>query len=212
MAGGIVPYRIVKDFERAIADYAGARYAVAVESCTAALFLSLKYLDLVGQEVTIPKRTYPGVACSIIHAGGRVKFSDEPWQGIYELAPYGVWDGALRFRRWMYAGGLHCLSFHAKKLLPIGRGGMILCDDADAAHWLRVARFDGREEVDLGVQKEFKVLGWNMYMQPEQAARGLLLFASAKYKDLPDLVVEDQGYPDLSKSEIYSRGAVCSSR
>jgi dTDP-4-amino-4,6-dideoxygalactose transaminase len=103
----------------------------------------------------------------------------------------------------MYAGGLHCLSFHAKKLLPIGRGGIILTDDANADAWLRLARFDGREECDLSGQGEFRVIGWNAYMQPEQAARGLLLFASAKHKEMPDLDVEAQGYPDLSKSEAY---------
>jgi dTDP-4-amino-4,6-dideoxygalactose transaminase len=200
-----MPYRVVAEFERSIAEYAGAPYAVAVESCTAALFLSLAYLNLQGQEVTIPKRTYPSVPCSIIHAGGRVRFSDKAWQGIYELKPYGIWDGALRFRRGMYAGGLHCLSFHCKKLLPIGRGGMILADDPEAVRWLKLARFDGREEIDLGGQQEFTVLGWNFYMSPEQAARGLMLFASIKHRDLPDLAADEQGYPDLSKSQIYTR-------
>lgn len=197
-----MPYKVVAEFERVIADYAGAKYAVAAESCSAALFLSCLYMQV--KEVTIPARTYPSVPCAIIHAGGKVRFSDEPWSGIYELASYGIWDGALRFQRGMYAGGLHCLSFHAKKLLPIGRGGMILTDSQEAHDWLKLARFDGREECDLSSQKEFKVLGWNAYLQPEEAARGLLLFASAKHKELPDLRVEDQGYPDLSKSGIYT--------
>lgn len=38
------PYKIVSDFEQAIAEYAGSKYAVAVESCTAAIFLSLMYV------------------------------------------------------------------------------------------------------------------------------------------------------------------------
>ena len=40
------PYQAVKDFEQTIAEYAGAKYGVAVESCTAALFLALKYLKV----------------------------------------------------------------------------------------------------------------------------------------------------------------------
>jgi dTDP-4-amino-4,6-dideoxygalactose transaminase len=202
-----MPYRVVKEFEAAIADYAGAKYGVAVESCSAALFLSCLWAGVKGQAVTIPSRTYPSVPCAIINAGGRVQFTDEPWDGIYKLDPFDIWDGALRFRRGMYQGGLHCLSFHAKKHLKIGRGGMILTDDVNAAEWLKLARFDGRGEVDLNGQVSFRVIGWNMYLQPEQAARGLLLFASLKHRDLPDLPVAEQGYPDLSKSEIYTRGA-----
>lgn len=199
-----MPYRIVAEFERAVAEYSGAPHAVAVESCCAAIFLSCLYHQV--REVTIPKCTYPGVACSIIHAGGRVRFLDRSWEGIYQLKPYPIWDGALRFRYHMYHGGMHCLSFHAKKLLPIGRGGMILTDDEAAARWLRLARFDGREPVDLSEQKEFSVLGWNMYMQPEQAARGLLLLSSVKHRYLEDLRFRDQHYPDLSASEIYTMG------
>jgi dTDP-4-amino-4,6-dideoxygalactose transaminase len=196
-----MPYRVVQDFEQRIADFAGAKHAVAVESCTAALFLSCVYKKV--QEVSIPKHTYPGVPCSIIHAGGRVKWTDDEWDGIYELAPYGIVDGALRFRRGMYEGGLHCLSFHIKKLLPIGRGGMILTDDHEAASWFRKARFDGRDPVPLA-QDNFTMLGWNAYMTPDQAARGIQLFELTKDKALPDLRVEDQGYPDLSQYAIYT--------
>lgn len=206
-----MPYKVVREFEEAIAAYAGSRFAVAVESGTAALFLACHYDQV--KCVTIPARTYPSVPCSIIHAGGHVHFSPEPWQGIYQLKPYNIWDGALRFRRGMYAGGLHCLSFHARKHLRIGRGGMVLTDSEAAYRWLKLARFDGREEMDLNAQGTFHVLGWNMYMTPEEAARGLLLFASQKRQELPDLDVAQQGYPDLSRSAIYQQGVpneVCS--
>lgn len=196
-----MPYKVVEDFEKRIAEFAGAPYAVAVESGTAALFLSCVYAKV--KDVFIPKHTYPGVPCSIIHAGGRVHFTDQDWQGSYELAPYKIIDSALQFKRGMYKPGtLHCLSFHIKKLLPIGRGGMILTDDPKAAEWFRLARFDGRHPVPLQ-QDNFTMLGWNMYMTPDQAARGIQLFDLTKNKDLPDLRVEDQGYPDLSKYEIY---------
>ena len=104
----------------------------------------------------------------------------------------------------MYEGGLHCLSFHVKKLLPLGRGGMILTDDIEARDWLRRARFDGRNPVPL-LEDNFTMLGWNMYMTPEQASRGIQLFEVIRNKELPDLRVEDQGYPDLSKFPIYNQ-------
>lgn len=196
-----MPYRVVDDFEKRIAEFAGSKYAVAVESGTAALFLSCVYKKV--KDVFIPKFTYPSVPCSIIHAGGRVHWTDQSWSGTYELAPYGIIDGALRFKRGMYHGGLHCLSFHIKKLLPVGRGGMILTDDAQADHWFRKARFDGRSPIPLA-DDSFDMLGWNVYMTPDQAARGLQLFELTKHKELADLKVEDQGYPDLSKYAVYT--------
>lgn len=194
-------YDVVDRFEREVAEYAGARYGVAVESCTNALFLCCKYKRV--QWVHIPKHTYPGVACSIIHAGGKVCFTDEYWSGIYKLRPYDIYDSALRFQPNMHIiGSLYCLSFHAKKHLPIGRGGMILCDDKVAYEWLRRARYDGRRPMPLKCDN-LDMLGWNMYMTPEQAARGLTLFDLMKDKELPDLPVEEQDYPDLSRYSIY---------
>lgn len=197
-------YNVVRDFENEIAQWSGSKYAVAVESCTAAIFLSLMYRGVKGEYITIPKHTYPSVPCSIIQAGGFVEFSDEPWSGVYELKPTGVIDGALRFRRGMYNGGLHCLSFHLKKNLPIGRGGMILTDDLVAVEWLRMARFDGRREEPLEEMTD-PIIGWNAYMMPEQAARGLQLFSMVKNRELPDLDAGAQGYPDLSKFPIYTQ-------
>lgn len=194
------PFRVVQEFEETIASWSGAKYGVAVESCTAALFLSCVYCAV--KEVTIPSKTYPSVPCSIIHAGGTVNFINEPWEGVYRLSPYEIYDGALRFKPEMYTGGLHCLSFHMKKHLPIGRGGMILTDDKDAYLWLKRARFDGRREVPLE-DDSFDMLGWNMYMTPEQAVRGLQLFSTIDQRGYKDLDVSKQGYPDLSKYEIY---------
>jgi dTDP-4-amino-4,6-dideoxygalactose transaminase len=204
------PYLIVEEFEKRIAEWCGAPYAVAVESGTAAIFLSLqwkkkKWGSIAGVE--IPKHTYPSVPCSIIHCGGTVEFSDKEWSGEYELDVLNIWDAALRFKKNMYHEGLQCLSFHIKKHLPIGRGGMILTDDKEAYEWLKKARFDGRSPIPLA-EDNFTMLGWNMYMQPADAARGIQLFEvlRQKYPDgMEDLKVEEQGYPDLSKFPIYQQ-------
>ena len=202
------PYQVTRDFESEVSEWAGARYGVAVESGTAALFLSLQYRKFIhlGKlgTITIPSRTYPSVPCSVIHAGGKVKWSKKPWEGIYRLEPHDIVDSALRFHKGMYDHGLWCLSFHVKKHLPIGRGGMILTDDMNAAEWLRRARFDGRGEMPLR-SDWFMMLGWNMYMTPEQAARGLQLFSIVKDKENQDLDVEAQGYPDLSQFPVYTK-------
>ena len=55
--------------EAEFAALLGARYALAVSSCSAALFLSLKALDLPrGAKVLIPAFTFAAVPSSIVHA------------------------------------------------------------------------------------------------------------------------------------------------
>ena len=191
-------------FENKIADYAGSKYAVAVDSCTDALFLSLKYLKASGT-ITFPSRTYVSAPMSAVLAGCDVKFKDYNWSGIYYLDPFPIIDSAVRFTKDMYeSGSLQCLSFQIKKRLPIGKGGMILTDDPDADRWLRVASFEGRHLDQPYDKDEFEMIGWNMYMTPEDAARGILLFD--QLGDIhPDGCTQDD-YHDLTKKEIFKNG------
>lgn len=192
------PYDIVKSFEEAVAEYAGSRYAVAVDTGTAAIFLSCVYSQV--QRVWLPKHTYVSVPCSVMHAGGSVRFwQDLAWKGTYQLYPYNIVDGCCRFRRGMYKKGmLHCLSFQYRKHLAIGRGGMILTDDAKAVEWLKLARFSGRHEVPL-MQDKPAMIGWHLFMEPERAAKGLTLLSMMPDEN-PDKIFN---YPDLSTMGIY---------
>ena len=56
-----------------------------------------------------------------------------------------------------------CLSFHIKKLLGIGKGGMILTDNEDVVEWFKRARYEGRSE-KFYKNDDIDMLGWNMYM------------------------------------------------
>jgi perosamine synthetase len=57
-------------FEQEFAAWVGAREAVAVSSCTAALELSLRALNLpAGARVLVPTITFCGVASAVLHAG-----------------------------------------------------------------------------------------------------------------------------------------------
>jgi dTDP-4-amino-4,6-dideoxygalactose transaminase len=195
-------YSIVDLFEKTVASYAGAKYGVAVDSCTSALFLSLMYYQVRGNEVYIPSKTYISVPCSIIHAGGTPIFKNKNWSGIYKLMPYPIVDGALRFTKNMYEKGtLHCLSFHMKKHLKIGKGGMILTDSHSAYKWLKLARYNGREGKPY-MTETFKLVGWNCYMTPEDACRGLRIFRTLSLinKDIRNK------YQDLSKYKFGTSG------
>lgn len=193
-------FAIVRDFEQAVAEYTGAPYAVAVDCCTNAIFLTCKYLNI--KKVCIPKNTYVSVPNQILHAGGQVEFEDLEWSGSYQLKPYPIYDCAKRFTSNMYVPKtFQCLSFQAKKILNIGKGGMILTDNLDAVEWFKKARYNGRSEKPLE-EDYFDSLGWNMYMTPEQAATGLwkMLYIALDNPDQPcDNAI------DLSKYEIFSK-------
>lgn len=191
------PFEIVKIFEEEMADYAGSKYAVALDTCTSGLFLCCKYLTV--STVTLPKRTYLSVASAIKSAGGNVEFEDIPWNGEYYLKPYPIIDGALRMCRNMHIPNtFRCLSFQYRKHLPIGRGGMILTDDEGAWKWFKLARFHGRHEKPLA-EDEPEFMGWNCFMEPERAARGLTLMMTLEDFN-KDLQIE---YPDISQYELH---------
>jgi len=191
-------YDVVRKFEQTIADYCGARYGVAVSSCTNAIFLCLKY-GWDTQTIELPKHTYVGVAMSILNAGYKIKWGEDEWFGSYFLRPTPICDSALRFERNMHIPDrFTCLSFHNRKHIPIGRGGMILTDSWGVVDWLKQARYDGRLEKPSSDQPRFVVQGYNMYMTPEQASRGLVLFNNIRDKRLPDIDDYDT-YPDLSE-------------
>lgn len=180
-----------------MADYTGSKFAVAVDTCSFAIFLCCKYMRV--KTVTIPKHTHLSVPCSIIHADGKVKFEDIEWSGAYQLKPYPIYDCACRLKKGMHQSGHWCLSFENRKHISIGRGGMILTNDPKAVEWFKLARYHGRGEVPM---KEAvpKMIGWNGYMDPDRAAKGMTLLSIIE-DDPQDLKFD---YPDLSKFSIYT--------
>lgn len=207
MAEGV--HKITADFEDALCAYTGAKYAVAVDNQSNALFLALTFEGIKNKVINVPYRTYPSVPCEIIHAGGKVHFvpfKGTTLKGAYRLYPTHVWDSALRFTHNMYlTNQLMCLSFTGPyKHLKLSKGGAILTDNHEAYLWFKRARFSGRRECSYH-NDNFDMLGWNFYMMPEIAARGLLLMK--QFYDLNDNPIDNEDkelpYPDLSKFTIY---------
>ena len=192
------PFEIVSWFEEAVAEYAGAPYGIATDSCTDAIYLSCKYLGVDNKTITIPKCTYVSVPQSILQAGASLDFEDLDWQGIYQLKPTPIYDSAKRLTSNMYIPGSYmCLSFHHKKHLKIGKGGMILTDDKKAVSEIKKMRYEGRS-IGIPYQEDsIDRMGYNMYMTPEQAARGLTLLMDHP-KNCEDLI-ENPPYKDLTK-------------
>ena len=199
------PYKIVQMFEEEIASLTGAPYAISLDSCTNALFLICRYLEV--KEVTIPSKTYLSVPQSIIHAGGTVVFDKRQetndWTGLYQLKPYPIYDAAKRLKKDMYISGTFMtLSFHIKKNLGISKGGMILTDNKEAEIWFKKARYEGRSEKNYK-EDDVTFLGWNMYMTPQQATHGLALLQNydVNSRDKDEL----NGYRDLTEFTVFKK-------
>ena len=205
----IDPHAVTREFEQALCDYTGAKYAVTTTSCTQAILMALAWCAqhwhtknaAFFDEVTLPKLTYVGVPASVLNAGYGVRFVDIDWQGEYQIEPLPVWDSARRFTSGMYRpGAMQCVSFHSSKILADTQGGAILHDNEEADAWLRRARFDGRTE---GISPKDDVItfpNWHAYLSCDVSAR--LLW---KLQGLPrhnvDLPRSDYG--DLSLQECF---------
>ena len=91
-----------------------------------------------------------------------------------------------------------CLSFHIKKHLKIGKGGMVLTDNKDAVEWFKKVRYEGRSETKY-IDDDIQMIGWNMYMTPVEAAQGLMLMQNFPSFNA-DLTEE---YKDLTTNTIF---------
>ena len=199
------PRDVITIFEDKVAKFAGAKYGVAVDCCSHGLFLSLKFykdvLKMKNEFVEIPSYTYCSVPMQIKHAGFNPKFKDIQWSGVYQLKPFDIWDGAVRWTKGMYKGGFHIVSFQLKKRIPIGRGGMILTDDPAAAEWFRKMTYDGRDLTINYMDDDFKYCGYHYYMTPEDAARGIILMDQVPEKNLDS--GNNRTYSDLSTKKVF---------
>ena len=200
---------VIDLFEKSVASYTHAPFGVAVSSQTNAVFLCLELLKSKGviqqgDVIQVPQRTYMSIPMTIINAGCLIEFTDEQWSGCYQLHPTSIWDAAVRFTSKMYIpGSLFCVSFQYKKALPIGRGGMILTDNKEYYSLLKKLRFNGRTDGLLVDDDCLLFQGWNMYMTPEQAARGLTFMSFIKEHN-EDIARWDD-YPDVSQQPVFKQ-------
>lgn len=76
-SGWLTTGKKAAEFERNFADYIGTEFALAVNSCTAGLFLALKVLSVgPGDEIITTPNTFPATANVIEHLGAKPVFCD----------------------------------------------------------------------------------------------------------------------------------------
>jgi dTDP-4-amino-4,6-dideoxygalactose transaminase len=197
------PREIVSIFEEKVAKFAGSKYAVSVDCCTHAIELSFRYMmskDVSNEFLTVgcPKHTYISAALVPMQLGLDVEFEDNKWEGKYLYSGTNIVDAAVLWEENMYQSGtLHCVSFQIKKIIPIGRGGMILTDDKNAYEWLKLASYDGRDlTLPYDHPQHLKMRGWHYYMTPEDCSRGIVLMDDIKQEGNTGTW---ESYPDITK-------------
>jgi dTDP-4-amino-4,6-dideoxygalactose transaminase len=201
------PQQIVDHFERLVADYFGAPFAVATDCCTHAIELVLRYLDC-RERLILPRHTYMSVPMILDKVDIDYQLQQINWYSTYDVIPGLLIDAATLWQRDSYQPGTYmCLSFQYKKHLAIGRGGMILLDNHAAYERLRRMRHDGRNpDVDQWDDNVCE-LGYHYNMTPEYAARGIMIFE--ELRDVPWQAWNWSQYRDLAEFPIFKDRIVC---
>ena len=136
-------FESIKQFETEIANFFGSPYAVAIDCCTHGIELCLRYKNI--KHYSVPKRTYISVPFLAQKIGVSFEWREEDWQDYYYLGGTNIIDAAVLWEKNSYiAGTFMCVSFQYRKHLSLGRGGMILTDDVEAANTLKKMSYDGR--------------------------------------------------------------------
>jgi dTDP-4-amino-4,6-dideoxygalactose transaminase len=192
----------VEKFEKLIAQFYGAPYAVAVDCCTHAIELCLRMEnDLVLSNC--PKQTYLSIPMTFRKLGIPWQFTDEQWEDYYYIGHTNIIDAAVYWKRNGYVPGTKmCLSFQFKKHLNLGRGGMILLDNHEEYVKLKKLRYDGRDDDRPWAEQDVDTLGYHYYMTPETAEKGIYKFCTAEVTEPKFWTYDD--YPDLSKMKVFS--------
>jgi dTDP-4-amino-4,6-dideoxygalactose transaminase len=190
----------VQEFERLLANFYSAPYAVAVDCCTHAIELCLRLTD--ANCVTCPTHTYISVPMTFNKLSLDWTFSDQPWENYYTIGNTNIIDAAVYWKRNGYVPEtLMCLSFQFKKHLNVGRGGMVLLDNEEQYHKLGKMRYDGRADGTPWADQDIDTVGYHYYMTPEIAQTGIYRFAVAERNEARKWTYQD--YPDLSKMKVF---------
>ena len=191
----------VSKFENEVAKFFGSPYAVAVDCCTHGIELCLRLLK--SNDIVVPARTYVSVPMLAKKLNLKWEWKDEEWTDYYRIDNTNIIDAAVLWRENSYIPDTFmCLSFQFQKHLSLGRGGMILTDNKDAALSLKKMSYDGRMPNVPWREQNIDTMGYHYYMTPETAQLGLNKLEEAINTTPRDWTVSD--WPDLRNMEIFN--------
>ena len=196
-------FEVISEFEREVAKFFGAPYAVAVDSCTHGIELCLRLTNT--PKINIPKRTYISVPFLADKLGIELEWRNEDWEDYYTLNydDKRIIDAAVLWKRGGYIPNtMMCISFQFQKHLSLGRGGIILCDNESDAKLLKKMSYDGRLPDIPWRNQNIDTIGYHYYMTPETAQMGLDKLDNAIKTKPRKWVVTD--WPDLTQMKIFN--------
>ena len=154
-------------FERKVAEYVGAKHAVAVSNCTVAMELAIKAQNFHG-EIAVPAFGHPATVQAVLNAGCHPAFIDvdlERYVSTCKQIPFEAprtlpvsWGGSpattyfnpvvedaacslgARDGEFKVGGAWShptCFSFHPRKLVTCGEGGMVTTNNEKLVERIR---------------------------------------------------------------------------
>lgn len=224
-SGNLIQGARVKEFEAAIQSYSGAKFAVAVSNCTAALHLSLLSLNVQADDlVLVSSFSWPSTANVICLCGAHPVFIDinprtfnmdanslrrtltslmsnnsisKKVKAIIPVHTFGqmadminIMDVAKNFgvpviedaacalgaeyrnKKAGRYGEIGCFSFHPRKAITTGEGGMVVTDNETIYRYIRALRNHGLDSLSL--TPKFIIPGYNYRLSDIHAALGTI--------------------------------------
>jgi len=193
-------FDIVERFEKRIANFYNAPYAIATDCCTHAIELSLRYTKV--RAATCPVHTYISIPFTLKKLGINWYFENTQWSDYYYLGNTNIIDAAVYWKEDGYIPDtLMCLSFQYKKHLNLSKGGMILVNTHEDYIALKKMSYDGRIPNLPWMEQNIDTIGYHYYMTPETAQLGLDRLDAAIVKIPNQWTYSD--YPYLSDMDIF---------
>ncbi|MFO1431846.1 MAG: DegT/DnrJ/EryC1/StrS family aminotransferase [Candidatus Competibacteraceae bacterium] len=228
----------VAEFEKAVAAYTGARFAIATNSWSTAMFLAMRLQGIgTGDEIIVPSFTCPATPNAIRHTGAmpvwvdidRRTFNLDPefiepavtprTKAIMAVHYYGLaadvdaidkvarrhgllvfedagvaLGGGYKGQKIGSLGAPTGFSFHGRKIVTAGEGGMLTTNDEHLAEHMRNIRSHGASVSDFArhqakgtILQEYTDLGYNFRMTDLQGAVG-----AEQMKKLPTILTRRQ--------------------
>lgn len=196
--------KLNEEFEKALAEFTGAKGVIAMDSCTHAIELGLRY-STPKMYATIPEKTHYSIPMILNRLGIDFMCTEDDWENEYRIHGSIVYDASQFIAKDMFEtenpnqSKIICVSFGVGSALEIGHGGAILTNDKKAYDWFQSVVGNGQEKEYWEDQRKFKV-SYGYEMRTEDAVTGLnkltngevtaVKNGSNNYPNIRDIVIE----------------------
>jgi len=192
-------FKTVQIFEKKIARFFGAPYAVAFDSCTHGIEACL-YLTK-AKKIIVPKRTYISIPFLAKKMNITLEWKDENWKDYYYITENIIDSAVLWKKNSFIMGTFMSISFQYQKHLSLGRGGVVLCSSKSQYNSLKKLSYDGRVPNTKWREQDIDSFGLHYYMTPETAQMGIEKLEEAIRLKPKEWEIND--WPDLSLLKIF---------